>query len=278
MKQHQIVSLLAALLLLGSSDSFSPRPIRSFSRAPLPLKYSSSDVSERSSLVDNTLQDASTTYSDVAEHIAMDAQDNVQLYDSSSSRSAASRKAWQSLIPLIPGERGVDVTVKWSSPEIGSKTMLQHLFPGEQQQMSLLQRQLQESFETFQSLLAPCSEYKARIVATRGPSGTKCPRYHVDHVPMRWIQSLVGPGCDYVDGIDGIRWDLINGLEQVKSEEANLELVDESSANVKQAKEGQGVVLWGAENEDGKFPAVHKSPTLGPFQGRVLLTIDIVRE
>lgn len=78
----------------------------------------------------------------------------------------------------------------------------------------------------FQSLLPSYSQFKARIVSTRGTSGTKCPRYHVDHVPMRWVQSLVRPGCDYVVGSDGICWEAINGMEEVDSNEAaNLELV-----------------------------------------------------
>ncbi|KAL3756143.1 hypothetical protein ACHAWU_005647 [Discostella pseudostelligera] len=38
----------------------------------------------------------------------------------------------------------------------------------------------------------------ARIVSTIGKSGTKCPRWHADHVPVRLVMSLRGPGCEYV--------------------------------------------------------------------------------
>lgn len=257
MKYYQIVSILACLsLLLDLSNSFSPRPSTHSCRCA-PLFYS--DVAER--------------------HIAVDTQDNVQIYDSSHHNTEETRRAWQSLVPLIPGERGCDVTVKWRTPEQGSKLMLHHLFPQQNpQQQSSLQQQLQESFVTFQSLLPSYKEFKARVVATRGPSGTKCPRFHLDHVPMRWVQALVGPGCDYVVGSDGISWEAINGMEEISTTRANFEIVNHVVADVRHTKEGQGVVLLGAENRDGKFPAVHKSPTLGPFQGRVLLTLDVVRE
>lgn len=250
MRHYQLISVVA-FLLMNSCDSFSPKAARHLSRP------------------------SSLDYSDVAERIAVDTEHNVELFDYSSHQT----KAWQSLIPLIPGERGCDVTVKWTSPEGGSALLLEHLFPQNEKIRQDLQPLLQESFSTFQSLLLPSfGEFKARVVATRGPSGTKCPRWHVDHVPMRWIQALVGPGCDYVVGSDGIQWEAVNGMDEIESDEANLELVNEEIADIRQAIEGQGVVLWGSENDDGRFPAVHKSPTLGPFQGRVLLTLDVVRD
>lgn len=251
MKLYQLASIVA-FLLLKSCASFSPRPS---------CKAATSSLH----------------YSDVAEDIAIDTEQNVQVFDSSLHNS----KAWQSLVPLIPGERGCDVTIQWKSPHDGAQVLLQHLFPDssrkQQQQQQDLQPLLENSFATFQSLLPNKKNFKARVVATRGSSGTKCPRWHVDHVPLRWIQALVGPGCDYVMGSDGIDWNVVNGMETV-DEDANMELVDENVADVRHAPEGQGVVLLGAENEAGCFPAVHKSPSLNPFQGRVLLTLDVVRE
>jgi hypothetical protein len=285
MKQHHKLLLLICIFFIHSNDSFSPRPVlpATHSSGKYPLFYRYANVAEETtvnkqdslhhhdSFLSTILREG---HSDAAKRIALDAQENVQVYDSL--RGEKTKRAWQSLVPLIPGERGFDITVKWSSPEDGSKLLLQHLFL---KQQPLLQRQLQESFETFQSLLPSYSQFKARIVSTRGSSGTKCPRYHVDHVPMRWVQALVGPGCDYVVGSDGISWEAINGMEEVESNEAaNLELVNESLADIRHAKEGQGVVLMGAKNDAGKFPAVHKSPTLHPLQGRVLLTLDVVRE
>lgn len=187
--------------------------------------------------------------------------------------------AWQSLIPLIPGERGCDVSVEWSVPQEGSRRLLHHLFSSPVV-VETLQPFLQESFETFESLAAFTSssnhnKFKARIVATRGPSGTKCPRWHVDHVPLRWIQSLVGPGCDYVLGCEGIDWKAMNDFDSVEKD-VNGKLVNEDVAIVCHAPTQQGVVLWGAENTKSLTPAVHKSPSLGVFEGRVLLTLDLV--
>lgn len=181
---------------------------------------------------------------------------------------------WNSLIPLIPGERGCDVTIHWTCPDEGSHRLLEHCFSSTKD-IQTLQPLLYESFQKFQYLFS-AKKYKARIVATRGPSGTKCPRWHIDHVPARWIQSLVGPGCDHVVGLDGINWNYVNGMET--TDDINEELVDESLAQIRHAQVGEGVVLWGSENAEGKPPAVHKSPKLGPLEGRVLLTLDIVQE
>ena len=249
MSRSQIFATVA-LLILDSSWSFSP---------PRPDTAHHSCTSRH-------------YYAPVAQ--VTDAKQNVQLFDFSYTPT----KAWNSLLPLIPGERGVDVTVHWSSPQEGSAMLLQRLFPSDSDIRERLQPVLQESMDTYSSLLSCYPTFKARVVATRGPSGTKCPRWHVDHVPMRWVQSLVGPGCDYVVGSDGIQWDAVNGIDISDTDQANLELVDETVADVRHAQPGQGVALWGAENVDGRVPAVHKSPKLGPFEGRVLLTLDVVRE
>jgi hypothetical protein len=44
----------------------------------------------------------------------------------------------------------------------------------------------------------PKIRYKARIVSSIGTSGGKCPRWHIDHVPIRLVMSLKGPGCVYI--------------------------------------------------------------------------------
>jgi hypothetical protein len=46
-------------------------------------------------------------------------------------------------------------------------------------------------------------EFTARLVASRGAATSiKCPLWHQDHVPIRWIQALTGPGCQYIDPAD----------------------------------------------------------------------------
>ena len=148
-----------------------------------------------------------------------------------------------------------------------------------------------EAFRTYcQTNLLQCDTFKARIVATRGPSGTKCPQWHVDHVPVRWIQSWVGPGCDLVVGNGGINWSMINGLEEndnlLAVEDRNRVLVDDKVAKIYSAKEQEPILLVGNRWNEFSFksktpqdPVVHKSPSSIPFwQGRVLLTQDVVQE
>lgn len=143
--------------------------------------------------------------------------------------------------------------------------------------------------------------FKARVVATRGSSGTKCPQWHVDHVPVRWIQSLVGPGCEMVVGNieQGIAWELINGLNEnhhsnndddndhhdvvaLSVHDRNQVLVKDRISEVYQGKEMEAVLLignrWADYAKDSTFlpPVVHKSPTIPWGCERVLLTQDIL--
>ena len=39
---------------------------------------------------------------------------------------------------------------------------------------------------------------QARIVSSIGEKGIKCPRWHADHVPVRLVMALRGPGCEYI--------------------------------------------------------------------------------
>jgi hypothetical protein len=156
--------------------------------------------------------------------------------------------------------------------------------------------------------------FKCRLVATSGPSGAKCPQYHIDHVPVRWIQTFFGPGVELIMGNEGVRWDaLLNldheldnssddaaekfgdtaNIEQAISwttVERNLQLVDANVATVYQAKEGEAVIMLGNQWNDVRDalearegtktskvkPVVHKSPELSTIQSRVLLTQDII--
>jgi hypothetical protein len=45
-----------------------------------------------------------------------------------------------------------------------------------------------------------------RFDASRGKRATKCPKWHYDSVPFRWIQSLVGPGVDVVTDPGAVDW------------------------------------------------------------------------
>ncbi|KAG7368192.1 DUF1826 domain containing protein [Nitzschia inconspicua] len=147
--------------------------------------------------------------------------------------------------------------------------------------------------------------FKCRLVATIGTSGAKCPQYHIDQVPVRWIQTFVGPGVELVVGNKGVQWDAFqtaNGedddddddapieMEKVSwtPEERNRQLVDPNLANVYQVQEGKAVLMLG--NEWNNYvssvhsskgaqvqPVLHKSPIISSTtQPRVLLTQDIL--
>ena len=137
-------------------------------------------------------------------------------------------------------------------------------------------------------------KFKVRIVATRGPTGTKCPQWHLDHVAVRWIQSLQGRGCQFVRGTNGVNWNVINRLNDDDEDGAvlsylqdmnrrNRALVDPNDAIIYDATQYEAVLLvgnrWSDFANDGSYikPAVHKSPAPIPiWEGRVLLTQDVI--
>ena len=152
---------------------------------------------------------------------------------------------------------------------------LQVNIPGEQQQHERPENSIQR--------------FRARLVATRGPSGTKCPRWHVDHVPVRWIQSLVGPGCDYVECTDKSEaegeWDRMRYHLEREEHDKVIPIPGPSHLQVVKAPEQEAVLLVGnrwneftLEQGSQRFvpPVLHKSPVIPFWQGRVLLTMDVI--
>eukprot|EP00536_Pseudo-nitzschia_multiseries_P000323 jgi/Psemu1/282249/fgenesh1_pg.4_\ len=152
---------------------------------------------------------------------------------------------------------------------------------------------------------------KCRIVATRGHSGAKCPQFHIDNVPCRWIQTMLGPGVELVntpgaedDSCDVIRWDAFsnsparddNGNKEDNDDgdiiswsvkDRNQMLVDSSRADIYQTKPGEAIIIPGSSwdefsvssTSDSTKPVVHKSPELrNNDQCRVLITQDVVFE
>jgi hypothetical protein len=146
-------------------------------------------------------------------------------------------------------------------------------------------------------------KFKCRLVASVGPSGAKCPQFHIDHVTVRWIQTFVGPGVVLVDGEAGIRWDAFlgesDGGDDDDEDDAiswnvkdrNQRLVNSDEAVLYCAKQGEAVLMLGnqwndtslskpAQDNDGSspviMPVVHKSPEVSKSQPRVLLTQDII--
>jgi hypothetical protein len=86
---------------------------------------------------------------------------------------------------------------------------LQHQLPSSTQLLSdtdkhkmHMEQSLTASMQLFQDFcqehVKDACQFQVRITSSRGTTGTKCPVWHMDHVPVRWIQSLVGPGCMWV--------------------------------------------------------------------------------
>ena len=104
---------------------------------------------------------------------------------------------------------------------------------------------------------------RLRLVASRGPAATKCPRFHIDHVPFRWIQSLVGPGCDVVMDPSTVHWPILLRRDDSDGDNDNddddhderwtaqewnrrLLLPDARPEAVQRVPEGQPVILLGS--------------------------------
>lgn len=99
---------------------------------------------------------------------------------------------FQSLLPK-PWTEAVDVSLEFTDAHEGAK-LLAHkcgldgsVEPFFQESMSYFQQLCYEMIPG----MATTPKAKVRIVSTRGSSGTKCPRWHVDHVPVRWIVSII---------------------------------------------------------------------------------------
>jgi hypothetical protein len=252
--------------------------------------------------------------------------------------SASLRNAWTRLVPPVweTNSRGVDVRVQWNHDDDDSNMnreggelaasstsstsaaatilqQVQHQLPTKLQIQDTenMKKSLAESMQLFQEFcqehLKGACHFQVRLTASRGITGTKCPVWHMDHVPVRWIQSLVGPGCQWVGQEDAVasveQWSTKvhladNDNDNDSSEwmaqstkERNRELIG-ATATTHQAAPGEAVLLIGnrwselaAQNNDDddessniRIPAaIHKSPDqLLPWQGRVLVTMDVL--
>ena len=213
-----------------------------------------------------------------------------------------------------------DVRVPFDDPAAGARRLLEECgvlsaptLPHEEEAAAeaATVRHLTEVLSSFQAVAGPPAdadvsrhrECVARVVATIGPAGAKCPRWHADHVPVRLIMSVVGPGCEYIFESRDLRpnvvdRDALNTLEEEDNAKANDVIVPPASLAeaerrldttdvVRRARDGEAVLLVGRAWEDGADngdprgegesvrAAVHRSPRLAPGQERILLTVDI---
>ena len=214
-----------------------------------------------------------------------------------------------------------DVSVQFDNPTIGARQLLEKCgiiesHPAEGDELPLPEvimaeeesvQHLTSVLSYFQRIAANCGSEDdpnqkvkciARVVSTKGSSGVKCPRWHVDHVPVRLVLSIVGPGCEYIpetfgqddanksDGrVRTVDRSALNNLDEEDTMKANNIIVppklfaDATYDVIKHAKEGDAILLMGrAWEEDNSevLAAVHRSPTLKPNEERILLTVDLV--
>lgn len=196
---------------------------------------------------------------------------------------------WTHLLPPItkPTARGIDVSITFSNPDEGAEHLLDacHMPSNNciKQHLELCLRSFTEIIPLDNFAEGKKMLYKARIVSSRGKVGVKCPRWHVDHVPVRLILALEGPGVCYMEcnGSDLINLERVNDSDDVNTYQANKGIIEwfrqsDIDAVEKRSKRGDVMILMGKEWEsEGSNAVVHKSPQLRPFQGRVLLTVDI---
>ena len=143
--------------------------------------------------------------------------------------------------------------------------------------------------------------FTMRLLCTYGGSsraGTKCPIWHIDHVPCRYIQTFYGPTCMLINNNRDNHivyrritqdHDSDDDEEFVSVEDRNEVLLRgmDATRSVGQAVVGEGIILlgnawsqWatgsGVADDANVNAAVHKSPPMTtPNQGRILLTINV---
>jgi len=209
------------------------------------------------------------------------------------------KNPWKQLVPppslpLLHDDssfnNGVDVTIAWHPKEnlaSVARSMVSNITKGSaafhdvDDEMIEYLMQCMEKFQSFchehlqVSTSSVVQGFRARIVATRGRRGTKCSKFHVDHVPVRWIQSLVGPGCDYIEEDQTDESDEASSKHDFMPGQNHLKAC--------RAREQEVALLVGNRwnefcRQDSPLlpPVLHKSPDIPFWQGRVLLTIDVI--
>ncbi len=116
--------------------------------------------------------------------------------------------------------------------------------------------------------LTECARVGVRLAVT---GAAMCPRFHVDHVGLRAVVTLLGPGTEWLDHRDVDRTRLghrAGGLSDARSG------LMRAGAVVHRASVGDLVVMKGAAWPDhAERAAVHRSPS-GEGARRVVVTLD----
>jgi len=201
------------------------------------------------------------------------------------------------------GKIGVDVTVEFRDAKDGATTLVQNCLDDSKAQidhdeLESMMQYITNVLEYYQTHIHQKNAlYKVRLVSTIGTKGQKCPRWHVDHVPLRLVMSLAGPGCVYipyemeVEHLTFVDRNALNGSDEADSTRANELILPHGEREIAvYAKEGDAILLMGrawegeiqqpssSQMERGTMilAAPHRSPSLCSDEIRVLLVVDYV--
>jgi hypothetical protein len=91
-----------------------------------------------------------------------------------------------------------------------------------------------------------------------------CPRFHVDHVPVRLITTYAGVGS---------QWLKEGGMDRRQLSQPEAEPTE--SSLIQQIDSGAVALLKGEKWHGNEgFGLIHRSPPLGPCERRLILTLD----
>lgn len=91
-----------------------------------------------------------------------------------------------------------------------------------------------------------------------------CPRFHVDHVPVRLITTYAGIGSQWLEE---------GAMDRLQLGQANAEPQD--PASIRQLNSGDVALLKGEKWHGNEgFGLIHRSPQPAPGERRLLLTLD----
>jgi len=188
---------------------------------------------------------------------------------------------------------GVDVIVEFSDAKDGAAALMEKCLASSKgdaidiDELNETEEYIRKVLSFFQQHISEDKMFcKARIASSIGSAGQKCPRWHVDHVPLRLVMSLAGPGCVYIpfeketNHGNNVNRDALNGLDEADNMRANTLILPHGDRDIAVfANEGDVVLLMGRAWEQEKrniCATPHRSPELGEDQLRVLLIVDIV--
>lgn len=192
---------------------------------------------------------------------------------------------WGRLLPkaFSSSSNGIDISVTFSNIDTGAHELIHrcNLFREEEKnsiEYNDTLKYLQGCLNEFYRFL-PNKKYTVRIVSSKGKRGQKCPRWHSDHVAVRLILSLHGPGVCYTSSTNFHAESYVNTCSEFDTDKANKIIEKEFGNNIQCFDTGDCVILMGKQwGKHGNPAAIHRSPNIIPFQGRVLMTMDVIED